>query len=110
MYNTKNVKLERVQYQKSATRNECSTKQVQHEKSITHKKVQHKRGTTWKKCILKRVQYEKVQLGKSATRNEGNSKKVQHEVIATWSRMTEGAKWKEIEEWNIRNKYIKIVH
>ena len=74
-----------MQHGKSATRNECSTKQVQHEKSVTHKKVQRKRGTTRKKCNLKRVQYEKVQLGKSATRNEGNSKKynmkyLQHEA------------------------------
>ena len=64
--------MEKVQQGKSATRNECNTKKVQHEvtrekvqreKRETHKKVQHEQGTTRQKCNLKRVPYKKVQHG-----------------------------------------------
>ena len=49
--------MKKVQHGKSETQNERNTKQMQHEKSATHRKVQHEKGTRRKKCNMKIVQY-----------------------------------------------------
>ena len=74
----------------SATRKECNTKKVKHEKSATQKssmkivqqgkrtagkecnmkKMRHEKSAIRKKCNMKRMQHEESSHGKSSTRNK----------------------------------------
>ena len=94
------------------------TKKVQHENSVTWRKLQDEKRATHKKLHReksKRVQHKKVQLEKSAIwksaiREKCNTKQVQHKKSVTWSRASKSATWKKWQEWNMQKKCTRIAH
>ena len=71
-----------------STTGECKRNNLQHEKSITQKKVGQK------KCNMQRLQLNEVQHEKSAAQKNSSSERLQYENCATWM---QHKKWNTIK-------------